>query len=133
MQYETFQYEVSPSSGVPIYRQLMEQVTALIISNKLNEGEFLPSVRKMATDLEVNMMTVSKAYSKLEAKGWVKRIRGKGMQVLKPIVSGSVNERKEQLLPHIESVITRGLQLGLTEEQIITLLTKTLKQRTELM
>ena len=129
MQNGTFQFNVSPSSGVAIYRQLIEQVAALISSGKLSEGDFLPSVRNMATDLEVNMMTVSKAYSKLEADGWVERVRGKGMRTLKPTAKGTVKERKEKLLPFIETVVTRGRQLGLTEDQIVALLTSTLKQR----
>lgn len=129
MQVETFQFEVCPSSGVPIYRQLMEQVTALISSGKLSPGDMLPSVRKMATDLEVNMMTVSKAYSKLESEGWVERVRGMGMRVLKPVATGTVKQRNEKLLPLIESAATRGLQLGLTEAQIISLMTSILKER----
>ena len=75
------QFEVHPSSGVPIYRQIMDQVRALIAGKKLASGDVLPSVRQMAAELGINMMTVSKAYSKLESDGIVSRSRGQGMVV----------------------------------------------------
>jgi GntR family transcriptional regulator len=59
-------FQVNPSSGMPIYRQLMDQVRALVASGRLAEGDLLPSVRQVGQDLQVNQMTVSKAYSLLE-------------------------------------------------------------------
>ncbi|MBL4885820.1 MAG: GntR family transcriptional regulator, partial [Planctomycetaceae bacterium] len=76
-----------------------------------------------------NMMTVSKAYSNLESEGLVERVRGMGMRVLKPVASGTIKQREEKLLPLIESAVTRGLQLGLSEDQIISLMTSVLKER----
>ena len=66
MQVSPSQFQVNPSSGVPIYRQLMDQVRALIASGRLAEGELLPSVRQVGQELQINKMTVSKAYSLLE-------------------------------------------------------------------
>ncbi len=77
----SLQFEIQPSSGVPIYRQLMDQVRALAASGRLPAGELLPSIRQLATDLEVNMMTVSKAYARLEAEGVLERVRGTGMRI----------------------------------------------------
>ena len=87
-------FEIQPSSGVPIYRQIMDQVRALVASERLRPGEMLPSIRQLATDLEVNMMTVSKAYARLEADGVVERVRGTGMRVRTSAVPGSVAERQ---------------------------------------
>src|SRR5688500_20378482 len=67
---------VSPTSGVPIYRQLMDQVRAQIAGGRLSPGDFLPSVRQVAEELEVNPMTVSKAYSLLEKEQVVELVRG---------------------------------------------------------
>ena len=64
-------FEIHPSSGVPIYRQLIDQVHALIAGGRLTEGDLLPSVRQVAAAAAVNPMTVSKAYSRLEAEGVV--------------------------------------------------------------
>src|SRR5262249_10495655 len=81
MQASTSYFQVNISSGVPIYRQLMDQVRALVASGRLAEGDLLASVRQVAQDLQVNQMTVSKAYSLLERDGVVERVRGQGMRV----------------------------------------------------
>jgi GntR family transcriptional regulator len=112
-------FSVHPSSGIPIYRQLMDQVQAMVAGGKLAVGDTLPSVRQMAADLGVNMMTVSKAYAKLEAVGVLDRSRGKGMVVSAPKPAGSVAQRQEQLRPLADQVVVRGLQLGLTAPQIL--------------
>ena len=119
MQKPSLTFSVHPSSGVPIYRQLMDQVQALVAGGKLVAGDTLPSVRQMAADLGVNMMTVSKAYAKLEAVGVLERSRGKGMVVAVPRQEGSVPERQEQMRPLADQAVIRGLQLGLTPPQIM--------------
>ena len=124
-----FQFEIHPSSGVPIYRQLMDQVCALVASGKIQPGDLLPSVRQMASDLEVNMMTVSKAYARLEAEGLLERVRGRGMRVKSQPASGTVAQRKEELRPLADAMITRGQQLGLTPEQILAAVKAALKER----
>ena len=69
-------FQIQPSSGVPIYKQIVEQVERLVASGYLSQGDELPSVRKVAVHFEVNSMTVSKAYSMLEASNIVERRRG---------------------------------------------------------
>ena len=71
---------MNPSSGVPIYRQLMDQVRASSSpAGGWRKGDLLPSVRQVGQDLQVNQMTVSKAYSLLERERVVERVRGQGM------------------------------------------------------
>ena len=89
-------FELHPSSGVPIYRQLVDQVRALVAGGKLRPGDLLPSVRQVAQAAEINPMTVSKAYSRLEVEGLVERVRGQGMRVRTPAVAGRVADRKEE-------------------------------------
>jgi GntR family transcriptional regulator len=114
----TSQFRVQPSSGVPIYRQLMDQVRNLIRSKRWPVGMMLPSVRQMAVDLEINAMTVSKAYSRLEIEGLVERVRGTGMRVSATHFCSPVAERKEQLRPVAEALVAQGQQLGLNANQI---------------
>ena len=64
----SLRFTVQTSSGLPIYRQIMEQVCALIAGGRLSPGELLPSVRQLAAELEVNMMTISKAYARLGSR-----------------------------------------------------------------
>ena len=122
------QFEVHPSSGVPIYLQIIEQINAMIAGGNLDEGDMLPSVRQMATELGVNPMTISKAYSKLEAEDIVGRVRGKGMQVQKSTHSGNSKVRMQELKPMMEQAIVRGRQLGLSDERIQSVVNKLLRE-----
>src|SRR5258707_64181 len=72
---------VAPTSGVPIYRQVADQVRARVLGGRLAAGAFVPSVRQVAEHLQINPMTVSKAYSLLEREGVVELVRGQGMRV----------------------------------------------------
>lgn len=123
------EFEIQPSSGVPIYRQIMDQVRALAASGRLPPGAMLPSIRQLATGLEVNMMTVSKAYARLEADGLVERVRGLGMRVRAPAATGSVAKRQHELRPLIDPLVTRALQLDLNEAQILNAVRTAIKER----
>lgn len=122
-------FQIHPSSGVPIYRQIIDQVLALVTSGRLKPGELLPSVRQMAVDLEVNMMTVSKAYARLEVDGVLERDRGTGMRVRQQATTARVADRQKELREVAEQVVTRGLQLGLSDEQILTVVKMLLQER----
>lgn len=74
-------FSLHPESGIPIYRQLVEQIRRLIAGGQLPPGAELPSVRDLAQEHAVNPMTVSKAYALLETEGLLERHRGKPMTV----------------------------------------------------
>ena len=122
-------FQIHPSSGVPIYRQIIDQVLALVFSGRLKPGDLLPSVRQMAVELEVNMMTVSKAYARLEVEGVLERDRGTGMRVRERTTTARVADRQKELREIAEHVVTRGLQLGLTDEQILAVVKMILQDR----
>lgn len=128
MQPNTNYFQVNPSSGVPIYRQLMDQVRALVASGRLAEGDLLPSVRQVAQELQVNQMTVSKAYSLLERDGIVERLRGHGMRVNRQSSRGTVQARQNELRPLLEQVAAQAYQLALTREQVLAALDSLLKE-----
>jgi len=123
---------VAPSSGVPIYRQLMDQIRGLIASGRLEAGELLPSVRQVAQQLQVNPMTVSKAYSLLERDGIVELVRGQGMRVRPPSpaphTAGGLKQRQEALRPLLEQVASTAYQLALTRQQVLDLLASHLEE-----
>ena len=125
-----FLFQIHPTSGVPIYRQLMDQVQAHIHAGRLPREEMLPSVRQIAEALQVNPMTVSKAYSLLERDGLIERVRGQGMRV-KAVSKGllPVKDRRQIILPLLEQVAAKAFQLGLTREQVVAALTPLLKER----
>ena len=72
---------IQPSATEPIYRQIVGQLSRMIASGQLQPGELLPSVRDVAGFHAINPMTVSRAYSSLEAEGLLERLRGRGMAV----------------------------------------------------
>ncbi len=111
-------FEINPTSGVPIYRQIVEQVLAMVAGGLLREGELLPSVRQVARDADVNPMTVSKAYSRLESEKVARRIRGQGMEIVTPSHNGTLDQRKAQFRETLEPALHRARQLGLNQKQI---------------
>jgi GntR family transcriptional regulator len=122
-------FELNPTSGVPIYRQIVDQVLAMVVGGTLRSGDLLPSVRQVARDAAVNPMTVSKAYSRLETEGVVRRVRGQGMEVLPPSQNGTLDERKDQFRATIEPAIHRARQLGLSHKQIREVISSLLQDR----
>ena len=126
----TVLFQISPSSGVPIYRQIMDQVRALVQSGRWPIGTMVPSVRQMAVDLDINAMTVSKAYARLEIEGVLERVRGTGMRVMaipsvvSPTHLSSLSSRKEQLRPAAVEFLAQGKQIGLSAEQSLAIATK---------
>ncbi|MDR0406101.1 MAG: GntR family transcriptional regulator [Clostridiales bacterium] len=73
---------VSNRSGVPIYEQIKEQIKEAIFSGELSEDDLLPSIRQLARDLKISVITTTRAYSDLEREGFVVQMRGKGCYVL---------------------------------------------------
>jgi GntR family transcriptional regulator len=121
-------FQITPSSGEPIYRQLIEQILRMIASGQLKQAEYLPSVRHLALELEVNPMTISKAYGYLEESGSLTRVRGKGMMVAELSNVQSVEERLEVLRPLANNLIRQSVQLGLSQEQTLNWLSEQMKK-----
>lgn len=76
-----FSVVISQTSQKPIYRQIEEQVVSLIVSGELGEGMELPSIRSLARDLRISVITTKRAYDDLEAEGFVTTVVGKGTYV----------------------------------------------------
>jgi GntR family transcriptional regulator len=73
---------VSNRSGIPIYEQIKEQIKAAIFSGELHEDDMLPSIRQLARDLKISVITTTRAYSDLEQEGFIANVQGKGCFVL---------------------------------------------------
>lgn len=109
---------INPSSGIPIYKQICDQLERMIINKSLVTNSFVPSVRQLALELEVNPMTISKAYSLLEERGFLLRLRGKGMAVA-AINNVKNNEEKAQIFNEsIQSLIIEAAQMGLSLNEL---------------
>jgi GntR family transcriptional regulator len=126
-----FLFQVFPASGLPIYRQLIDQVRLHVASGRLPEGSFLPSVRQVALELEVNPMTVSKAYSLLEHDGIVELVRGQGMRIAErngAAENTSRQERQQQLWPLVRQLAAEAYHLSLSPKQVRALVDRALKE-----
>jgi GntR family transcriptional regulator len=114
---------LNPQSGVPIYRQILDQVRRMVASGQLQSGAELPSVRELAVTHAVNPMTISKAYSLLEAEGLLARNRGKPMTVVGPARGAArgqtpLSKRLEQIDPLVDQIVLAARQLQLSEAEL---------------
>ena len=122
---------ISNLSGVPIYEQIKQQVKAAILSGELKEEEALPSLRTLAKDLKISVLTVTRAYTELEQEGFVKNVQGRGCFVL-----GSGSElMKEQLICKVENGLTEAIKAAkianLSNEELHHLLDILLEANTD--
>jgi len=113
--------QVNHHSGVPVYRQILEQITFAISSGVLEGGEKLPTVRTLARELGINPMTVSKAYSFLEHDGYVSRRAGKPLIVNMPDASQLQRDRTRHLTEALRPIAHMAHQLGIERQEAIQL------------
>ena len=96
---------VSNISDVPIYEQIKQQVKSAILSGELQEEEALPSLRTLAKELKISVLTITRAYNELEEEGFVKNIQGRGCFVM-----GRGSELiREQMICKIENHLTEAI------------------------
>ena len=110
--------EIDHHSGVPIYRQIKDQVREQIMAGRLKEGDQLVSVRKLAPQLKVTPVTISKAYSAMEAEGLLVRRRGIGL-----FIAEIHSEKKEQTKDSIIEIllsktVTTAIQFGVSQDKL---------------
>jgi len=108
---------VDPHSGIPVYRQLMEQIRFHVTSGLLGPGDEIPSTRALSARLGVNPMTVSKAYALLEEQGVLERRPGLPHVVRRPRADKLQATRIEQLAEALRPVATKARQLGLDPDE----------------
>lgn len=97
---------LSNSSDKPIYEQISSQVKAQILSGTLAAGAKLPSIRALASDLGVSVITTKRAYADLEAQGFIETVQGKGSFV----AGGNMELLREERLKHIEDLMARAVE-----------------------
>lgn len=96
---------ISNSSDKPIYEQISSQIKSAILSGELTTGQALPSIRSLANDLHVSVITTKRAYSDLEALGFIETRQGKGSFV----AGGNIELLREEQLRQIESLLQEAL------------------------
>ena len=120
--------EIDHHSGVPIYRQVVQQIRRQIMTDGLKEGDQLETVRDLAARLKVNPMTISKAYSLLETEGLVTRKRGIGLFVAK-VKKARLDQIKAELLDNaVNKAAITAIQLGVSQDAALELFGKHYRQ-----
>jgi len=116
---QVFAFRLDVHSGVPVYRQLIDQVQAAIASGALTAGDQLPTVRQVAVDLAINPNTVSRAYREMEIRGLLDTQQGTGTFLADRKVEYSKNERERMLGQLVGEFVSRAGAAGFTLKQLM--------------
>jgi len=114
----------------PIYRQLREQIVGLMLTGVFKEGDPLPSVRQVASDYQINHLTVSKAYQELVDMQLVEARRGMGMYVV-PGAQEKLHgiEKEKFLTSELPALLARIKNLGISTEELCAAIIKTSEEQ----
>jgi len=116
---QPFQFQLDLSTGVPVYRQLIDQVHAALSSASLKPGNRLPTVRQVAVDLAINPNTVVRAYKELEIRGILTTQQGTGTFIAERPVETADGERERKLYQLAGEVAARAGASGFTLSELI--------------
>jgi GntR family transcriptional regulator len=123
--------QISPGSDEPVYVQVAEQISEAIARGELSSGDKLPPVRKLAAELVINPNTVARAYSRLEQAGLVVTKTGSGTYVSDPKLRKADAADFNILTERMDTLITRGLNLGLEQQDLIDMFKTRVKKFTK--
>ena len=119
---------LNPNSGVPLYRQMLQQLRQRIVSGQLAPDEKLPSARDLSVAWNVNFLTIAKVYQYLEREGLVEFRRGLGTFVSRQQKTRSITEKRKLIAPAIEQVVVEARHLQLEEAEIQQLIHEQFKK-----
>lgn len=114
---------ISNSSGKPIYEQITTQIKNLIISGELKEGEMLPSMRALAKELRISVITTKRAYEDLERDGFIETVTGKGSFVAQRNLEFIREEHMKMAENHLQEAVDIALKSSITLDELKEMLT----------
>jgi DNA-binding transcriptional regulator YhcF (GntR family) len=114
---------ISNSSGHPIYEQIARQIKNLIISGELNEGDALPSMRLLAKELRISVITTKRAYEELERDGFIVTMTGKGSFVAAANIDFIKEEQLRTIEEHIQKAVSAANLSGVELNELVEILT----------
>ena len=118
------------TANQPIYEQIYSQLKAQIIAGALSPGEALPSIRALAKDLKISVITTKRAYDELEAEGFLYTIAGKGCFVAEKNLDLIREQQLKELEDHLTAAAALAKTCGLTVEELIDMLRVLLEEET---
>ncbi|MEE0299054.1 MAG: GntR family transcriptional regulator, partial [Christensenellales bacterium] len=121
---------ISNASGMPIYEQIVSQIKQKILSGELMEGEMLPSIRALAKDLRISVITTKRAYDELEHEGLICTVAGKGCFVAARNKEWVREELLRKIEEHLQEISVLASQAGVSGEELCVML-RTLNEEDE--
>lgn len=112
---------ISNSSSIPIYEQIKNQIISQIINGELSEGESIPSIRNLASDIKISIMTIKKAYDELEKEGYINSIQGKGTFVASKNIELVREQANKDIEQHISKIIEISNNFNISKKDILDL------------
>src|SRR5215471_10850938 len=119
-----FEFRLDLHSGVPAYRQIIDQVTAGLAAGMLSGGEQLPTVRQVAVDLSINPNTVMRAYREMEIRGIIESLQGTGTFVSHQEAKPDPAERQRRLSQLVGEFVARAGAAGFTVQELLNQLSE---------
>ena len=113
---------ISNASGKPIYEQICTQIKNAILSGELSPGDALPSIRALAKDLRISVITTTRAYDELERDGFIDRVPGKGCYVAEKNLELVREAHLKQIENHMNAIVDLAAGCSLTEEEAMEML-----------
>ncbi len=110
---------ISNSSSVPIYEQIKNSIIEQIISDELKEDEAIPSIRNLAQDIKISVMTIKKAYDELEQEGYIISRQGKGTFVAPKNTELAKEKAKKDIEEYISKIVDISLKFDINKKEII--------------
>jgi GntR family transcriptional regulator len=117
-----FRFKLDQQSGVPVYRQIIDQVQGGIASGSFAAGDQLPTVRQVAVDLAINLNTVLRAYRELEIRGVLETQQGTGTFISRQKVKPDMLERERKLQQLVTEFVSRAGAQGFSVQELIKIL-----------
>jgi GntR family transcriptional regulator len=106
------------ASSIPVYRQIADQIRAMLVAREFSPGERLPTVRQVAVDLGVNHNTVAEAYRNLAEEGWLSLERGRGALVVSRSMPAPNQKARTAFAQRLRNLIAQVRAAGLSPQQI---------------
>ena len=112
---------ISNSSAVPIYEQIKSQIINQIITDEVKSGDAIPSIRTLASDIKISVMTIKKAYDELENEGYIRSVQGKGTFVASKNIELARENANRKIEKHIEEIIEIANKFNINKKDVIDL------------
>jgi len=112
---------ISNSSSVPIYEQIKNSIIEQILNDELKEDEAIPSIRNLARDIKISVMTVKKAYDELEQEGYIISRQGKGTFVAPKNTQLAKEKAQKEIEAYITKIVELAMKFAVEKEEIIAI------------